>query len=116
MEERCGIPRCRVLVHRFEQGPVPWLIRASSRRTTRCIEWPFGRYPNGYGRVTWNGRRTYAHQVMCELVHGPRPDGLEVRHLCGHYPCVNPAHLVWDTHAENCLDRDRPERYLQGTR
>ena len=36
---------------------------------------------------------------------GPKPDGMEVRHLCGNPRCVNPDHLVYGTRAANAHDR-----------
>jgi hypothetical protein len=49
-----------------------------------------------------------AHQLMCELAHGPRPArSYEARHSCGNGMCVNPAHLSWGTRSENQQDRTR---------
>lgn len=48
-----------------------------------------------------------AARVMCELIHGPAPEGHEASHLCGgdNWLCVSPDHLIWETHKENCARR-----------
>ncbi len=78
-----------------------------------CVLWPLWCYPNGYGAVAFTGIK-YAHRVMCELAHGPSPEGHEAAHSCGVRGCVNPNHLSWKTASANQLDRrihgtaDRP--------
>lgn len=59
---------------------------------------------DGYGMFFKDGRSCRAHIVMAETVHGSRPEGQEVRHLCAVRACVNPAHLKWGTRQENVMD------------
>jgi hypothetical protein len=69
-----------------------------------CLIWPFGRYANGYCAIVYEGVQTFAHRVMCRLAHGePAFENLEASHTCdrGHEGCLNPRHLVWETHTEN---------------
>ena len=69
-----------------------------------CVFWTFGHNGNGYGRVTFEGRKDYAHRVMCRWTHGQPPtDKPEAAHTCGkgHLGCVNPRHLQWASPLEN---------------
>jgi hypothetical protein len=74
-----------------------------------CVPWPMCRDGvNGYGHVGYNGKRYWAHRLMCELAHGAQPSPKhEAAHSCGkgHEGCVNPKHLEWKTRAENQADR-----------
>ncbi len=49
----------------------------------------------------------YIHQLVCEAFHGPRPDGLQVRHLNGIKTDNRASNLVWGTPAENHADKVR---------
>jgi len=77
-----------------------------------CIVWPYGT-SQGYPEmniVDADGRRrpVSVHVMVCEAVHGERPPGTEVAHgECHDRRCVNPKHLRWATHNDNCLDRAR---------
>jgi hypothetical protein len=75
---------------------------------------------NGYPRVclyrsgTDLAYRT-VHVLVCEAFHGPRPEGLEVRHLDGVKTNVAASNLKWGTRLENIQDalahrqlQDRP--------
>lgn len=79
-----------------------------------CLIWPFctdGRV--GRGLMGVNGKRGWAHRFMCELAHGPAPEGKpQAAHSCGngHKGCVNPRHLSWKNNSENQLDRSRHGR------
>jgi hypothetical protein len=53
--------------------------------------------PDGYGFLTTNGRRIFAHRWYYERLVGPIPAGLTLDHVyargCRSRACVNPAHL-----------------------
>lgn len=49
--------------------------------------------PNGYGIFTEGGRRSTAHPIARERIHGPLPTGMHLDHLCRQRACVNPQHL-----------------------
>lgn len=70
----------------------------------------------GYGkfvvgsRTDGTSRMAYAHRHAYELVNGPIPFGLVVRHKCDVPACVNPAHLETGTQSQNmrdCFERGR---------
>ncbi|MDV6376331.1 HNH endonuclease [Deinococcus arenicola] len=81
-------------------------------RAGTCWLWTGTLNPHGYGRleaVTVSGDRAYllAHRYSYMLIHGAMPaGGLVVRHTCDTPLCVNPAHLVAGTQADNMRDRD----------
>lgn len=87
---------------------VQWIKDHAAHVGDDCLPWPFSRTPNGYGCVTYNGRRRSASRVMCEVAHGPPPTPAhEAAHSCGkgHEACMNPGHLSWKTHSGNQMDR-----------
>lgn len=66
---------------------------------------------NGYRYVSirQNGRRktTTVHSLVTEAFHGPRPDGMQVRHLDGTRTNNAPENLRWGTASENAYDSVR---------
>lgn len=80
--------------------PQKFFDAALDAETDDCIIWPYshnGHYPK-IGKE-------YAHRKMCEIVFGVQPNGYECAHACGNSLCINPRHLRWDTHQNNCFDR-----------
>jgi hypothetical protein len=70
---------------------------------------------NGYRRVTFSytgrTRRFLVHSLILEVFVGPRPPGMEVRHLDGNRANNHLGNLVWGTHQQNCDDQ-----YVHGTK
>ncbi len=66
-----------------------------------CWRWCFNVNNNGYGRVTIDGKRDYAHRVFYRNTKGLIPYGMVIDHLCRVRDCVNPRHLEVVTHKEN---------------
>lgn len=59
-------------------------------------------------------RTVGAHRHAYELVNGPIPTGLVVRHKCDVPACVNPDHLEVGTQDDNIRDRDERGRTARG--
>jgi hypothetical protein len=65
--------------------------------------------PDGYHCITFKyagqpDRTPLVHHLIAETFHGPRPEGMVVRHLNGN-PLDNRAeNLRWGTYTENNLD------------
>lgn len=74
-----------------------------------CVKWPYSRDKDGYpDRVPFHNVRRRVCAVICELENGLKPTPQhEAAHTCGkgHEGCVNPKHLRWATHKENCSDK-----------
>jgi hypothetical protein len=96
------------------------LARLSKPDANGCHIW-IGKISkrSGYGQINYreNGRRFHrnAHTAAYELKNGPVPPGKEVSHVCPNGPnqrCVNPDHLIAETHAENMARRSwKPKRW-----
>lgn len=78
-------------------------------KTDGCWLWMGRPAQAGYGRFSWRRVVRLAHRVSFELVKGPIPEGLEIDHLCGNPPCVNPEHLEAVDHQTN-MARSRAAR------
>lgn len=88
----------------YTRRGAPFWDRVDQRGPDQCWPWLAGGHPNGYGQIVVDGHKVYAHRHAYELVHGPVPAGLLIRHTCDYPPCCNPAHLIPGTHAQNAQD------------
>jgi hypothetical protein len=93
-----------------------WLLQHVYHLGDECLLWPLGFSGTGYGIFSAHKQHYYAHRYMCELAHGPAPDGYQAAHSCGDPRCVNPKHLSWKTPAENQLDRHEHGTTMEGRR
>lgn len=77
------------------------------RRGNRLLA--IGKNVSGYPRVTLSvGGRSVSrvvHALVAEAFIGPRPNGLQVRHLDGSKNNNRPCNLVYGTAAENAADK-----------
>lgn len=80
---------------------------AMQHNADACLPWPYVTNGQGYGTLTIDGLRTYAHRYVCEIAHGtpPSTDHFAL-HECGngHLGCVNPKHLRWGLPVDNVAD------------
>jgi len=94
-----------VPTHRPELGP--------------CWIWTAATSEHGYGVMRPEGQRSgptsKAHRVSVAL-DGRDPEGVCVLHRCDNPPCVNPAHLMLGTKADNTQDMLAKLRGLAGER
>lgn len=97
----------------YRRTPGAWQDRfwrfVTPRDPDACWEWQGDRERDGYGRLHLSGRGPTkkilkAHRASYMLAHGEIPAGMVVRHTCDNPPCVNPAHLVLGTQAQNVED------------
>jgi RNA polymerase sigma factor (sigma-70 family) len=67
-----------------------------------CWVWIGSRRSTGYGQFGGVGCiPTTASTIAYKITFGGVPDGLEVSHECEYRLCVNPSHLIAETHREN---------------
>ena len=79
-------------IHSFDGTPCRMWIRAFDR--------------DHYPRMGLGGRTVHAHIVACYIGNNyVRPENMEASHQCGQSLCVNPAHLVFKSHADNIADK-----------
>lgn len=84
---------------------------------TQCWLWTGGLNDSGYGTCyTRSKPNKRAHHVSWEMVYGPVPAGLILRHKCDVRRCVNPQHLETGTKADNSKDMVMRGRSAYGER
>lgn len=75
-----------------------------------CIIWTGWTNEQGYGRLSWDNRKVYAHRLAFYLRLGRWPES-ELRHLCNRPECV--LHAVEGTRSENEMDKVRAGTHHQ---
>ena len=85
------------------------LTESSQRHATGCLVWMGGPVDSKYGqmRVKFPGNKVsrvmYVHRVavMVSLKLDRLPEGQEASHLCNNSRCIEPTHLILESHQIN---------------
>ena len=77
-----------------------------------CLRWIGTENGNGYGRVTWKGKRYLVHRLIWELAGLNLPDYLVLDHTCHVRDCVSFKHLQLITLQQNTRNRDEDKRQI----
>jgi len=92
----------------FDDGVIArFLVKIEFRGDDECWPWKAGRTSDGYG--IFCVRKPHiktAHRYMAEVVRRERlPYGMDASHTCHNRLCVNPRHILVESHRDNCLRR-----------
>jgi len=77
-------------------------ILANSITEGDCIVWQGATHVQGYGMMRHGKKMQTVHRIMA-IESGKFPDAdfnTRIGHSCGNYLCVNPDHLIEQTHSE----------------
>lgn len=88
---------------RNRHGPYRMMIKG--RILGKPLAKGFHPYPEVSLRAKPRKANRTVHRLVCEAFHGPKPRGLEVRHLDGDPRNSRADNLEWATHAKNMRDR-----------
>lgn len=81
-----------------------------------CWEWTGARTGAGYGALKVGKRVVTVHRLAAEYLAGLDIRGRDVRHTCDNPPCINPAHLLAGSRADNNRDKVERGRQARGER
>lgn len=79
-----------------------------------CWPWVGSKATDGYGKFGGGADTRPAHIVAWELVNGPIPEGMVIRHKCNCPSCQNVACMELGTHADNMADMVKAGRQQKG--
>ena len=72
--------------------------------------------PKGYPEISLGRRRWRVHALVCLAFIGPRPEGLQVRHLNDIKTDLSPSNLTYGTPSENIRDQVQNGRNSNATK
>src|SRR5690625_5498131 len=67
---------------------------------------------SGYALIHSQGKRTLVHRFIYTQCFGEIPTGLMVRNKCDNRMCINPEHLLLETHQDNIDDAKERNRFV----
>ncbi len=70
----------------------------------------------GYPFISLNGKKIAMSRYVYIKTWGDIPTGLLIRHTCDNRGCINPAHLLLGTYADNSRDMTERNRQAKGSK
>ena len=89
-------------------------LKYINKKDNQCWEYTRGLTKAGYGRVTINGKRIYAHRYSFLFFNGFIKNDYHVCHSCDNPRCVNPLHLWLGKDKDNLTDMKNKGRSNNG--
>lgn len=80
------------------------------KRVNGHLLWTGVRNGAGYGRISVNGKKIYAHRYTWEQINGPIPEGMEIDHICHTPQCVEISHLRLASRPSNGANMSGPDK------
>ena len=90
--------------------PERFMERFQPEPNSGCWIWTGTLHDCGYGLLSVDGRRQYAHRYSYVLHVGPISFGQHICHRCDNTFCVNPDHLFAGSAGDNIRDAKRKGR------
>ena len=97
----------QILLQEFDRQLAIFNLTGDARRTPRgCLIWPGEVKGYSYARFSFPGqqKRRYTRHTLIKVISiglFEVPEGLEGSHLCSNKLCLNPDHVVLESHAIN---------------
>ena len=93
-------------------------VRSYATGRLRVVVAPVAKNGYRYAFLTQDGKRVgrTVHQLVCLAFHGPRPDGMQVRHLDGNKLNNHLDNLLYGTPSENSYDTVRQGAHYEARR
>lgn len=91
-----------------------YFLKYIDKKQSGCWEYTKGLTVAGYGRVSINKKRVYAHRHSFYFFNGFISEDYHVCHSCDNPKCVNPSHLWLGTDKDNATDMKNKGRSNNG--
>lgn len=107
---KLGEINIEVLNFEFKEKNVPYIINDNG-----CYECTYKSHSeSGHIYLKIHKKKVFAHRYVYEQIYGKILPGFVIRHKCDNPKCINPAHLLLGSHADNVADRCERGRSANG--
>ena len=110
----CGCLVFKLRPYKYRKGykyDIRKIIKRNSETEGTCWIWKKCRNADGYGIISYKGKRKGAHRVSYEVFKKEITEKIQVLHTCDNPSCVNPDHLWTGTQSDNMQDMHDKKRH-----